>query len=344
MSNGELSRFTGNWLPKIEEEMRTILDIGDDSVKAHYGMMRYHLGWADEHFQPSHFPSGKRLRPMLCLLSCVEVGGDPTQALPAAAAIEILHNFSLIHDDVEDADELRRHRLTVWKQWGIAQAINVGDGMFALAFAAMQRLSRRGVPPKTCLDALEQFTQTCLALTEGQYLDISFEQRNNVTVDEYMRMIQGKTAALLGASLAIGALLGGATPVQETELLQFGQALGLAFQIRDDILGIWGDPETTGKGAGNDVLRRKKSLPLIYGLNHEAVGEEMRVLFAQPIRLDQLAHIMSLLEQAHAREFAEIHVQQQHGLGTAALYAALGERANGSPLIALADGLLHRKA
>ena len=266
MSNGELSAFMGHWLPQIEDEMRAILSAGDEPVRDHYNMMRYHLGWADESFQPQSYPTGKRLRPILCLLACSEVGGDPAQALPAAAGIELLHNFSLIHDDIEDGDEVRRHRPTVWKVWGMPQAINVGDGMFTLAFQAFHRLPARGVDADTALAALQQFTDTCLALTEGQYLDMSFETRSRLSVAEYMRMIQGKTAALVGASVAIGGLLGGADTAVRTDLLQFGHATGLAFQIQDDILGIWGDPAVTGKAAGNDILRQKKSLPLLHAL------------------------------------------------------------------------------
>lgn len=344
MSNGELSGFIGAWLPQIENEMRAVLNGGDEVVAPHYGMMRYHLGWADADFRPETHPSGKRLRPILCLLACAEVGGDPAQALPAAAAIEILHNFSLIHDDVEDGDETRRHRPTVWKIWGVPQAVNVGDAMFALAFAAIQRLSHRGVAPKTVLAALDRFTQTCIALTEGQHLDMRFEQTPVVTVDEYMRMIQGKTAALVGASVAIGARVGGASQNQETDLLQFGQAVGLAFQIQDDILGIWGDPNVTGKSAGNDILRRKKSLPILQALNHPTIGERMQAAFALPVDPDQLPHILTLMEEAQVRQFAEQQMINQHALALASLNAALGERAASSTLRALAEGLLYRRS
>jgi geranylgeranyl diphosphate synthase type I len=343
MSTLSLSRFLGEWLPKVEAEMRSILANDEPAVAAHYGMMRYHMGWVNQQFKPDPSPSGKRLRPMLCLLACSEVGGDPSQALPAAASLEILHNFSLVHDDIEDGDEVRRHRHTVWKVWGAPQAINAGDGMFALAFAAMQRLNERGVAPTVSLAALRIFTQMCLDLTEGQHLDMGFEQRQRVTVDEYMRMIQGKTAALVGASVAIGALVGGANTSQSNALQRFGQAIGLAFQIQDDILGIWGDPAVTGKAAGNDILRRKKSLPILYALGDELVGERLAALLDDAaFDSSRLDDALDLLEQAGTRAFAEQQMRSQHDLGVAALHEALGEQADGSALLALTESLLHR--
>jgi geranylgeranyl diphosphate synthase type I len=344
MSNHELSAFVGHWLPKLEDEMRAVLQHDEAALATHYGMLHYHLGWVDEQLRPQNFPAGKRLRPMLCLLACAEVGGDPGQALAAGAALEILHNFSLIHDDIEDGDELRRHRPTVWKVWGVPQAINAGDAMFTLAFAAMQRLARRGVSAETTLQALARFTQTCLDLTEGQHLDIGFEQRGDVTVAEYMRMIQGKTAALVGASVAIGALIGGATAAQANALQEFGCAVGLAFQIQDDILGIWGDPAVTGKAAGNDILRRKKSLPMLHALNHERIGEHFETLLADNLGPTQLPQALLLLGQAGTRSFAEAQMQAQHDAGVNALRTALGERYVDSTLFALAEGLLNRKA
>jgi geranylgeranyl diphosphate synthase type I len=334
----------GHWLPQIEDEMRAVLASGDETVSAHYGMMNYHLGWADEDFQSQNYPSGKRLRPILCLLACSEVGGDPSQALPAAAGVELLHNFSLIHDDIEDGDEVRRHRPTVWTVWGMPQAINVGDGMFTLSFLALQRLTARGVAPDVALEALGIFTETCQALTEGQYLDMSFETRSHITVPEYMRMIQGKTAALVGASVAIGALVGGADTRQCSDLMRFGQATGLAFQIQDDILGIWGDPSVTGKAAGNDILRRKKSLPLLYALNHPVVGEQLQSIFAREIVPEQLPAIMALLDRVETREYSEAQMHAQHEIAINALSSVLCERAADSPLTALADSLLNRNS
>lgn len=344
MANNELSGFLGRWLPRVEEEMRAVVGHQDEAaVAAHYGMIQYHMGWANEALQPQRYPGGKRIRPMLCLIACAELGSEPASALPAAAAIELLHNFSLIHDDIEDGDEVRRHRPTVWKLWGVPLAINAGDALFTLAFAAMQQVVRRGVSATTAMSALQIFTQTCLALTEGQYLDMSFERRESVTVAEYMRMIQGKTAALIGASTAIGALLGGATSEQAQHLQAFGQAAGLAFQIQDDILGIWGDPAVTGKAAGNDILRRKKSLPMLYTLAHDLVGEQFETLLDDNFTVAKLPQALHLLDQAGARAFAEASVRTEHERSRLALNKALGAQAEGSMLWGLAESLLNRQ-
>jgi geranylgeranyl diphosphate synthase type I len=342
MLSTKLHNFSRHWLPELEREMASWVNGRESATTTHYGMMRYHLGWADEHFQPQSLPTGKRLRPLLCLLACAEVGGDPCQALPAAAALELLHNFSLIHDDIEDGDELRHHRSTVWKAWGVPQAINVGDGVFALAFAAMQQLTQRGVPADITLAALELFTQATIALIEGQYLDLHFEQRPKVTVDEYLRMISGKTAALLGASVAIGAQVGGASPAQVNALQRFGEQLGLAFQIQDDILGIWGDPNETGKAAGNDTLRRKKSLPILHALNYEETGAPFARLLAAELGPAQLPQALSLLAQADARSFAEDALRAHHKAAVACLAEALGRTTQQSMLFALAHRLLQR--
>jgi len=343
MSSIALTRFIGEWLPPIEAEMRSVLGNNESAVDAHYGMLRYHMGWANARFEPDIAFAGKRLRPILCLLACAEVSGSVDAAVPAAAALELLHNFSLIHDDIEDGDEQRRHRATLWKLWGVPQAINAGDGLFALAFAAIQRLYDRGLSADATLAALRVFTQTAIDLTEGQHLDMRFEQRNDVTVGEYLRMIQGKTGALVGASVAIGAIVGGAEAEQAETLWRFGQAVGLAFQVQDDVLGIWGDPAVTGKAAGNDVLHRKKSLPMLYTLNHEKVGPRFSALIgAGDFGPAQLDAALLLLDEAGARAYAETQVQRLHDGALAALHDALGERAADSTLRTLAESLLNR--
>lgn len=340
-----LARFIGEWLPPVETEMAEILSSGDGALVAHYGMMRYHLGWATQNFAPDRSPSGKRLRPILCLMACEECSGDAHRALPAAAAIELLHNFSLIHDDIEDGDETRRHRPTVWKVWGVPQAINAGDAMFSLAWLGMQRLSLRDVPAATILAALDLFTRTCIDLTEGQHLDMDFERRMSVGVDEYLRMIRGKTAALVAACTGIGAQIANAPPAQCEALWRFGQALGLAFQVQDDVLGIWGDPAATGKAVGNDILRRKKSLPLLHALNDAGTGAPLTALLASPdFGPGDLESALAMLEQAESRAFAEQAVRTYHERGVSALYDALGSRAEDSLLLDLAESLVGRAA
>ncbi|MCD6289682.1 MAG: polyprenyl synthetase family protein, partial [Anaerolineae bacterium] len=164
-------------LPLIDRALREALAYPDPALRAHYGMMAYHLGFVDAEFRPARADAGKRIRPLLCLLVTEAVGGSVEQAMPAAVALELLHNFSLIHDDVEDGSPMRRHRPSVWKLWGVPQAVNVGDGMFSLAHLALERLSERGVAPEVVLEALRVFDEVCRLLTEGQYLDLAFEAR-----------------------------------------------------------------------------------------------------------------------------------------------------------------------
>lgn len=348
-----LNEFVSLWLPRIEEEMRAVLATRHPLLAYHYEMMHYHMGWADESLRPITLAAGKRIRPLLCLMSCAAVGGDPTYALPAAAAVEILHNFSLVHDDIQDGDETRRHRPTLWALWGVPQAINVGDGMFALAYAALLRSkenSSTDVLPASAdgsgwaLTAFDRFTEICICLTEGQHLDLSFEEREEVTVAEYLRMIEGKTAALIAGSLALGALFGGAGRRRSESLHQFGHNIGMAFQIQDDILGIWGDPEVTGKPTGNDILRRKKSLPLLYGLEHPTLGGRIRSLWRRGIKEEDLPDAIALLDRTGAKRWSEEQVRRYHSEGTQVLQEGLDAKTDSSLLLGLASQLLQRQS
>jgi len=332
-----LKQLFAHYVPQIEAEMREGLAVPDPALTGYYGMLHYHLGWADEHFQPAQVSSGKRIRPMLCILACQAAQGDPAHAIPAAAGIELLHNFSLIHDDIEDQSPTRRGRPSVWALWGIPQATNSGDGLFAIAHLAIDRLRRRGVPCERIIDVRQVFDRACLSLTHGQYLDLSFESRDRVDVGEYMNMISSKTAALIGASVAIGATLAGSNVVEHYQT--FGRELGLAFQIQDDILGIWGDEALTGKSAESDVATRKKSLPVVYALERSA---KLRALYAAP-EVDVQAAIAEM-EAVGARGFAEQAAREHHERSLAALQASGASGDAGRALFDLAESLLGRKA
>lgn len=337
------------YLPAIEEELRQVLSIPDQRLSPFYGMMHYHLGWTDESFETTRSQAGgKRLRPLFCLLACQAVGGEPQQALPAAAAVELIHNFSLLHDDIEDNSPTRRHRTTVWKIWGEPQAINAGDGMFVLAHLALQRLSEKGLSNERVLAACRVFDQTCLALCEGQYLDMSFEDRLDVDVDQYLAMIRRKTAALLSCSTWLGALLGSGDAGLAARYARFGENLGMAFQIEDDILGIWGEEKATGKPQAGDIHQRKKSLPIVYALQQEAslpVSEQRvrEVYRRKVIDEDAIQVVLDSLQALGARQYAQQMALDYHGRALSELEAAGMENEGQDGLRELAKLLVNRK-
>ncbi len=341
MAQSSLEACFTRYLPALEAEMRAVVESPDPRHAALFGMLHYHLGWADAEFNPCCTETGKRIRPVLCLMSCEACGGDWQQALPAAAAVELLHNFSLIHDDIEDGDRTRRGRPTVWALWGEAQAINAGDALFALAQLALLRLAERGVPASTTVVAQTLFNRTCVALTGGQHLDLGFESRDSVTVADYLAMIEGKTAALVACACELGALVAIAPDAQRAHLRAFGRHLGLAFQMRDDILGVWGDPALTGKPAGADVARRKKSLPILHGLEQSAA---LRALLAQETLAEtDVRRATELLEESSSRAFAEGLAQEHHHQALAALEATNLQGPAAQALYDLAQALLNRE-
>lgn len=266
--------FFDRYRSEINAELRA--DLNGNSLPL-YGMMRYHLGWADTAGNPVNGTAGKVLRPSLCLWACDAVGGRRECALPAAAALELVHNYSLIHDDIQDNDEERRHMPTVWKVWGKAQAINAGTAMRMLASLALKRLDNAGVSAQKRLRAQELLDEATLELLEGQYLDISFEDRLDIRTEDYLRMISCKTAALISCSMEMGGLLGSGDRPAVAAFSEMGTDVGMAFQIRDDILGIWGSESETGKSGGSDLRRRKKSLPVVCALEHASPAARTRL-------------------------------------------------------------------
>lgn len=286
----------------LDRAMRQTVAEIDSAAPGFQIMVRYPLGWSDETGQPYRGQVGKRIRPLFLLLCAEAAGGEWRQALPAAAAVELLHNFSLVHDDIQDASPLRHGRATVWRLWGAAQAINVGDALFSLAFTALEQLSRQGLALETVISVWRVFNATNLELTRGQHLDMLYETLDHVTVDGYLTMILGKSAALLAASAQIGALVATGDEPLAAIYREFALNLGLAFQIRDDILGIWGDPAVTGKSAATDIVSRKKSLPVLYGL---ARSPRLAAIYAQDALTGaDVAEAVALLDGHSAREYA----------------------------------------
>ncbi|MBC7234108.1 MAG: polyprenyl synthetase family protein [Chloroflexi bacterium] len=330
------------YLIALEEELRQVLAVPLHGLAPLYHMMAYHLGWLDEHFQPLQGSTGKRIRPLLCLLACEAAGGDWHNALPAAAAVELVHNFSLIHDDIEDNSTTRRGRTTLWALWGLAQGINVGDAMYTLAHQALTRLRDRGTEPPLILAAVEILDKACLELCHGQYLDLAYESHLEVTEEAYLQMIGGKTAALLAASTQLGALIAEAGEQTEHYRL-FGWYLGLAFQMVDDILGIWGDPATTGKSAADDIRNRKITLPILFALRSE-VGEALAALYRQETLSDaDIQRAVALLDRAGARDYVQERAAFYEARALAALDAARAREPVASALRDLATSLTSRQ-
>lgn len=248
--------------------------------RSHLGRMAgYHLGYLSADGRAGVADGGKRLRPTLSLWACEALGGDPVWALPAAVSVELIHNFTLIHDDIQDGDEQRRHRPTVWSIWGMAQGINAGDGMLAVA---MRTLLAPGVFSDRRMRAAHALTAAVVDVVEGQCLDISLEGTAAVSEATYLRLATAKTGALMGASLSAGAILAGADDRVIRNFDDAGRLLGLAFQIRDDWLGTWGDPLLTGKGRNGDLERRKLTYPVVaaFAVAQPPRRRELRRLFA----------------------------------------------------------------
>ena len=251
-----------NLLVAIEAELqRQVSRLDEPHTYPFFDMLTYHMGWTVE--GTGSDASGKRIRPLMLLLTTAACGIEWLHAIPAAAAVELVHNFSLVHDDIQDNSKLRRGRKTVWTLWGMPMGINVGDALFVLSNQAMMDLGEH-YPAETVLQTATILHNTCLDLTRGQFLDMSYEERNDLGVEDYWPMVAGKTASLLSACSHIGSILGGADESTQDAYRSFGHALGLAFQVQDDILGIWGDEAITGKSAASDLLEGKKSLPVLH--------------------------------------------------------------------------------
>jgi geranylgeranyl diphosphate synthase type I len=262
-------------------------------------------------------------------------------ALPAAAAVELVHNFSLVHDDIQDNSEKRRGRPTVWTKWGKPMAINAGDALFVLSNLSITDLQEK-YEPEVVIKASRILHQTCLDLTFGQFMDISFEDRNDVKTEDYWPMIGGKTAALLSCCCHIGAILGGGDDALEEAYRSFGHYLGLAFQVQDDILGIWGDETVTGKSTASDLVEGKKSLPVLVGLNKNGkFAERWKQGSIAPTEVEEVARLLAS-EGAYA--YTHEAAKQMTDMAISCLREADPQGEAGDALMELAGKLLGRSA
>lgn len=333
----------------IETELkRQVARLAEPRTKHFHDMLTYHMGWTGEGAGPK--AAGKRIRPLLTLLATASYivdeknnnDGDATNwlhAVSAAASIELIHNFSLVHDDIQDNSDLRRGRRTTWVIWGAPMAINVGDALFVIANQAMLDLKEH-YPAEMVVQAATILSDCCLALTQGQYLDMSYEERTDLTMEDYWPMIGGKTSALLSACTQIGALLGYAKPEEVEAFRLFGYHLGLAFQVQDDVLGIWGDESVTGKSAASDLVEGKNSLPVLFALEKD--GEFAKRWRQGPISANEVGAIADLLEKEGGKAYAQSisEAETQKALDYLKLANPRGEA--GEAMLGLANMLLKR--
>jgi geranylgeranyl diphosphate synthase, type I len=310
----------------VEPALRAAVDTLPGSIRHVVG---YHFGWWDQHGHPSDVDRGKAIRPTLVLLSAEATGGVPA-AVPAAVAVELVHNFSLLHDDVMDSDITRRHRATAWSVFGIGPAILAGDALLTLAFDVLAESGH-----STAQDEIRRLSSTVLNLVDGQSADMAFEQRGDVDLPECLNMAERKTGALLGCACALGASFGGGSHRQVEHLRRFGQRLGLAFQLVDDLLGIWGEPDVTGKPVYSDLHNRKKSLPVVAALTSGTpAGRELAELYQreQPLSGSDLIRAAELIDRAGGRAWSQAHAD-------ALLARALGHIRSAAPMTRAATEL-----
>ena len=279
---------------------------GADNFEA-YRLLRYHLGWVDRQGGPldTSVTQGKALRPTLCLFACNALADDYSQSLPAAAAVELIHNFSLVHDDIQDQDRERRHQPTVWHLWGVPRALVAGNGLQSVGDLAILNMAETNVPAETVLRVSQILTESYLEMIQGQCLDLDFESRTDIIADEYLRMIAFKTGSLIRSGLEIGALLATEDTAAFQAFSRFGDRVGRVFQIRDDFLGIWGDQATTGKPAGNDIRRRKKTFPVVFALENAGGSsrEELSRIHGQEELADaDVENVLAILEEVGAQK------------------------------------------
>lgn len=338
-------RAAGDWIEPCLAAMReAVRDLGARAPLL-AEMVEYHLGWANWRVEQDQH-RGKLIRPMIAIESCRAASGrsDDSLAIPLAAAIELLHNFTLIHDDIQDNSPTRRHRATVWAKWGESQAINAGDALFAAAHLALLN-ARDAIAAEPLLTLIDAFERTTIEIVAGQVLDLQFEAGSDVTTDEYMTMITGKTARIVEFAARGGAMMAGAEREVVSSFAQFGLALGLGFQVQDDLLGVFGNESVTGKAAADDIRRKKQSLPVIL-LRERASDHDRNALAA--IYMDtagggsEIESVLTMMAEYEIESALAVIVDRYHDEAEAALAATGLPGGNLQSLRALTERLATR--
>ncbi|MFD7786703.1 family 2 encapsulin nanocompartment cargo protein polyprenyl transferase [Streptomyces nojiriensis] len=316
------------------------------TVESLPGSMRrvamYHFGWEHEDGSPADGGAGKAIRPALVLAAARALrgpgAGPAEEAVRAAAAVELAHNFTLLHDDIIDKDVRRRGRPTAWTVFGTPDAIITGDAMMALALRLLAE-----DPHPAAAAASARLAACVIELCAGQQADCAFEQRPQVSLDECLDMATAKTGALLGCACALGALYAGAGPDEVDAMDAFGREAGLAFQLIDDLIGIWGDPGHTGKPAGADLIARKKSLPVVAALTSDtAAGKELAALYAGPMTGDDVRRAADAVDRAGGRDWAQAQAADRMGRAVQQLSRAVPDLGAAGGLLALAEFVTRR--
>ncbi len=301
-----IKNILNKYAPDINDTISGMLEGTPETI---HGIISYHFGWVDQTFAPVNSGRGKMLRPTIHLLVFEALTGGYKEALPVAASIEMIHNFSLMHDDIEDNDSERRGRSTAWTIWGQPRIINIGDFLYSLAIKSLYQLDRRKFPAERIFAVLNLIIDACMELTKGQELDINFENSQEVSTAMYLDMVYKKTGALIEAAILSAAKLGTSDENVIKNYRDFAHNIGPAFQIKDDILGIWGDTSKTGKSTDNDLRRKKKTLPVVYLFN-KSTGqrkEKLREYYSKPGPLSdkEIEFMRESLDWAEAHNYAQ---------------------------------------
>ncbi|WP_330344517.1 family 2 encapsulin nanocompartment cargo protein polyprenyl transferase [Streptomyces longwoodensis] len=323
----------------VDPELRAALDALPAGMRR---VARYHFGWEHADGTVATGNAGKAVRPALVLTAAAALGGPAARAAAAraAAAVELVHNFTLLHDDVMDRDTTRRHRPTAWTVFGVPDAILAGDALHARALGLLA-----ADPHPASAAAVARLAACVVELCEGQQVDTALEQRHpgEVTLDEVLTLAEAKTGALLGCACAVGALYAGAAPGDVGALDAFGREAGLAFQLIDDVIGIWGDPRHTGKPAGADLAVRKKSLPVVAALTSGTpAAAELAELYARPYAAADLERTVLAVERAGGRDWAQAQAADRMARAVSELTRAIPEPETAGGLLALAEFVTRR--